>query len=471
MLTQRGGAGQGMALRRRGERRCGAGLAAALGAVLLFSASGWTSNAAAVTPMFSPVSGSPFATTGSPPSYGDGPVSLAFSPDGAVLTTGNTDGSVSEFSVASSGALTQLSGALTGEDESASSLVWNSSGTVLAVASDDATGGPVIQTFARDSDTNQLTAVATTDTSLPVTALEFNNGFLLATMTAGDSATGLIASYAAGADGSLASSPVSEVNAGIFPVALAGLTVAAEGSDALIEYSLDAGGVLSRFRSVHIAASPDALAGGGRQLAVGLSGADEALLIPDHTRTGWLLPRDAKTLPLPSPATSLAWGSDGTLLAVSTGSAGQDVVFRETTSVDNPPIDVKPVAGSPFTVGDDPSSVQFSPSGEFLATANEADSTVTMLAAADPQCFSSTAGVQAGQVSFIPLRCHHVAGADVSYTLVSAPTHGRFLGFYPARRAARYRADRHYHGLDSFTYRVSNNLGESAVVTVTIQFR
>jgi DNA-binding beta-propeller fold protein YncE len=81
------------------------------------------------------VSGSPFRT-------GNGPYSIAFSPDGSLLATADqTISSVSVFTVSGAGALTQVAGSPYASDQTPTALQFSPDGTLLATANDQGDGG------------------------------------------------------------------------------------------------------------------------------------------------------------------------------------------------------------------------------------------------------------------------------------------------------------------------------------------
>jgi hypothetical protein len=111
------------------------------------------------------VSGSPFATGGTQP------ISVAFSPSGTLLAVANGGGangpgSVSVFSVNSTGALTQVEGSPFAAGAFPWSVAFSPSGTLLAVADQGANGPGAVSVFSVSS-AGVLTQVA----GSPVTAV------------------------------------------------------------------------------------------------------------------------------------------------------------------------------------------------------------------------------------------------------------------------------------------------------------
>jgi DNA-binding beta-propeller fold protein YncE len=114
----------GLAVRARGRA---VGVLATIG-LLVCAPSALASPPAA----FRQIAGSPFGPTGTQPA------SVAFSPSGRLLATGNAqDNTVSVFSVGSSGALTQVSGSPFATGSFPSSVAFSPSGGLLATANEN----------------------------------------------------------------------------------------------------------------------------------------------------------------------------------------------------------------------------------------------------------------------------------------------------------------------------------------------
>ena len=310
-------------------------------AIVGLSASVFSGSAAATpgVPAFAPVPGSTFTT-------GAVPDSVAFSPSGKLLananevTSGtNPTGTVSVFSVAADGALTQVTGSPFATGSGADSIAFSPSGGLLATANADSTVS-IFSVSARGALTQVTGSPFSTGASNGQNAMSFSsNGKLLATANFNDSTVSM---FSVAADGALTQVPGSPFALCATPDSLAfsptsGLLAIANSSSATVSmFSVSAGGALTQ-----VAGSPFTI--------------------------------DATIGPLPNP-TSVAFSPNGTLLAtadpgssslrlLAVGAGGALTGFAE----------------GQVGAGDVPQSVVFSPNGRLVATANFVDGTASVL--------------------------------------------------------------------------------------------
>ena len=283
------------------------------------------SSALAATPVLTPVPGSPFST-GSTANTS----SVAFSLSGRLLGTANGAGSVSVFSVNSTGALTRVEGSpfAVGSTANTSSVAFSPSGRLLAVANN--TPGTV-STFAVNSSTGALT---------PVTGSPFTGQ-------------------------SVAFSP----SGGLLAVANPGFF-----SGSVSVLSVDSSGALTEVTGSPVAAAggPDSVAfsPSGGLLAVG-NGDNGTVSVFSVNSAGGLTPVSGS--PFATGGTqpiSVAFSPSGGLLAVANAGGVNGPGAVSVFSV-NPAGALTPVTGSPFAAGAFPWSVAFSPSGRLLAVADQ----------------------------------------------------------------------------------------------------
>ena len=325
----------------RSQLRIGVVWVSAVLAIVGLSASVFSGSAAATpgVPAFAPVPGSTFTTGGIPDS-------VAFSPNGKLLanandltSTTNPTGTVSVFSVAADGALTQVTGSPFETGGGPDSIAFSPSGGLLATANADSTVS-VFSVSAAGALTQVAGSPFSTSASNGQNAMSFSsNGKLLATANFKDSTVSM---FSVAADGALTQVPGSPFALSATPDSLAfsptsGLLAIGNSSSATVSmFSVSAGGALTE-----VAGSPFTI--------------------------------DATIGPLPNP-TSVAFSPNGGLLAtadpgsssvrvLTVGSGGALTGFAEGQ-----------VGG-----GDDPQSVVFSPNGGLVATANFIDGTASVL--------------------------------------------------------------------------------------------
>ncbi len=356
---------------------------ALVGAVIAAIGGGAPAAARAATTL-TPVPGSPFATVGSPPGAGDQPVAVAFNPGSSLLVTANGDGSVSEFSVATDGALTQLPGAEIAPGTSGLDVAWSPTRRLVAVSFEQPGSGG-IDIFTRAPGSAQLTLSQTIGTSNPSSSIAFSpNGRYFATVEGlvdGPGGPGAFSLFRVSANGTL-------VNAGGEYLAANPQVVAFSPDGA----QLAVGGGQSS--DVNVYSVPALTPIGGSPFPVGAKVTCLAyrpsggLLAGCGPRTITLATVSASgALTRQSPiyghgAYDLAWNPSGSLLAASNSHAS-DSVYSVTGH------SATPVDGSPFAVSGTAGGLQFSPDGRFLATAGDTlsgagSSSVTMDAATTP---------------------------------------------------------------------------------------
>ena len=301
------------------------------------------SGSAAATPgvpAFAPVPGSTFTT-------GAFPDSVAFNPSGKLLATANLvtsatspTSTVSVFSVAADGALTQVTGSPFATGGGPDSMAFSPSGGLLATANADSTVS-VFSVSAAGALTQVPGSPFATGASNGLNAMSFSsNGKLLATANFNDSTVSM---FSVAANGALTQVTGSPFALGATPDALAfsptsGLLAIANSSSATVSmFSVSAGGALSQ-----VAGSPFTI--------------------------------DATIGPLPNP-TSVAFSPSGGLLATADPGSGSVRLFR--VGAGGALTSTGGTAGAGG--GDVPQSVVFSPNGGVVATANETDGTASVL--------------------------------------------------------------------------------------------
>jgi 6-phosphogluconolactonase (cycloisomerase 2 family) len=312
----------------------------------------WLASAASASPAFLQVQGSPFAT-------GEQPYGIAFNASGTLLATANREaGTVSVFTVGSSGALTLVASTATGA-EFPESVAFSPDGKWLAVADTASLSPGSISMF----------AVAPNGTLSKVSGSPFQNA------NAGDTPS------------AVAFSPNSQMLASAEgPDGISG------GVNQISLYKVGATGALSEesgspypasVTPSSVAFSPD-----GFLLAVGNYGSGSVSMYNvffDNT-LGLI-----STVPAGTTASSVAFSPDGSLLAtgdvLNTTGAGKVVVFNvgQTGTL-------TPVTGSPFTAGNLPYNVTFDPAGGLLAVSNDGSNSVSVFSVGPTGALTPVAG-------------------------------------------------------------------------------
>src|ERR1700733_8876662 len=347
----------------RSQLRIGVVWVSAVLAIVGLSASVFSGSAAATpgVPAFAPVPGSTFTTGGIPDS-------VAFSPNGKLLanandltSTTNPTGTVSVFSVAADGALTQVTGSPFETGGGPGPIAFRPSGGVLADANADSTVS-VFSVSAAGALTQVAGSPFSTSASNGQNAMSFSsNGKLLATANFKDSTVSM---FSVAADGALTQVPGSPFALSATPDSLAfspngGLLATADpGSSSVRVLTVGSGGALTGFAEGQV--------GGG-----------------DDPQ-------------------SVVFSPNGGLVATANFIDGTASVLSVPTSLFGP---LAPVTGSPFAIpigsspGDDvdeTTSVAFSPRGGLLATTTFPDG-VSVLSVGPPSVSVNSPG-QSGEV-------------------------------------------------------------------------
>jgi WD40 repeat protein len=289
-----------------------------LGAMFIVTCAGGVAGAQAQS-AFNLAAGSPTAT-------GDNPVSTAFSPDGTLLAVANAnDGTLSVYSVAAGGGLTEVSGSPFTTGAGAQAVGFDPAGPVVAVANPTA---KTVTTFLINAGSLTKVNSFSTGTS-PPESLSFNQaGNLLAT---GDG-DGHVSMFNVGIDGVL-----SQVSGSPFSISIA------------LPYSV----ALSPNGNMLASAN-----GTGNQISV--YSVNQAGVVGSQI-AGSPLSTGASTYP-----NSVAFSPDGSLLASADRDGNEISVFKTSTFAQ--------VLGSPFPTKDgatnlSPAKLAFSPDN-LLATGN-----------------------------------------------------------------------------------------------------
>jgi 6-phosphogluconolactonase len=343
--------------------------------VCLSAASG-----ALAAPVFGEVAGSPFATGTT-----SNPVSVAFSPSGGLLATGNTGtNSVSVFSVAPNGALTRVPGSPFPTDLGPGSVAFSPNGALLATANFDDNS---VSMFSVGSN-GALTPVGfPLSIGTAPNSVAFNpGGGLLATANY-DPILGFstVSLFSVGSNGTLSAVTGSPFPAGSEPQAVAfspsgGLLAIANLGDSTVSvFSLAATGTLNPVGSFATGADPASVAfsPSGGLLATADSGGGTVSVFSVGPNGG-LSPVGSPFMAGFEP-NSVAFSPSGGLLATANvGDSTASVFAVGSTGA------LSQVAGSPLVTGSAPSSVAFSPGGGLLATANSGANSVSVFSVAPP---------------------------------------------------------------------------------------
>lgn len=326
---------------------------------------------------FSPAPGSPFATGAG--SFADG---AAFSPDGNLLAAVEQPSSVSMFSVASTGALTQVTGSPFSTGSAPEAVAFSPDGALLATAN---VGDNTVSVFSvGESGALQLDGSYSTGNS-PLSLAFSPDGSLLAVANDGDSTVSV---FAVGENGTL--SPDGSAQAtGTDPYSVAFspngnlLATADEGENTVSIFKVESGGTLSE-----VSGSPFGVGSGPSSVAFSPDG---TLLATANMNDGTvsLLTVNESTGDLtnahqyspggsyPSPF-SVAFSPDGSLLAAADSGTNNVAVF---TVDDTSGTLTGQLSGSPYSTGSVPQSASFSSSGDMLATANFGGNDVSVFTA------------------------------------------------------------------------------------------
>jgi 6-phosphogluconolactonase (cycloisomerase 2 family) len=332
-------------------------------------------SAAAETPDFTQVAGSPFPA-------GTEAMDVAFSPDGGLLAVPNyTSSNVYAYSVSSAGALMGVSGSPFSAGFPVAAA-FSPLGGLLAV--DNAFPGTIgMFSVAANGSLTPVGGSPFAASGHPFGIAFSPDGRLLATANL----SGSISVFSVAADGTLSEvtgSPFAgggESESVAFSPSGATLAVANRGSESVSVYSVAANGELEPITGSPFAtgAFPTTVAYGpnGRLLAVSDSGADAVSMFsvaPD----GSLTPAAGSPFAAGAEPRGLAFGS-GNLLAVTNPNVNEISAFSITADGQ-----ATQVAGSPYTDGGYPVAAAFSPNGSTLAISNVSSNDVWMLARSAP---------------------------------------------------------------------------------------
>jgi 6-phosphogluconolactonase (cycloisomerase 2 family) len=338
---------------------------------------GLASQARAVTPVFSPVGGSPF-TTGSI-------ASLAFSPDGSLLATENAGNTISVYSVGADGALTKSVGSPHAVGSGDNAIAFSPNGKLLATADRVDSTLTMFSVGAGGALAPVAGFPISSGGTFPV-ALSFSpSGNLLAVVNESSNAVSV---YAVSSGGALSQVPGSPFATGVFPQAVAfspsgGLLAVANAFVGTVSmFSVGSNGTLTSVggsaAGTGVSPSTIAFSPDGKLLTTSDRGSADLTMFSvaaDGTLTA--VPSSPfDTNPFPE---SLAY-SPGGLLAVATAFPPAEVSVYSVDGLGA----LTPVAGSPFGTGNQPSSVAFGRGGGLLAVANADDATVSVFSVAAP---------------------------------------------------------------------------------------
>jgi 6-phosphogluconolactonase len=280
--------------------------------------------AALAAPVLTPVVGSPFATGSA-----SDPISVAFSPSGALLAAANdSENTVSMFSVSASGALSAVAG------------------------SPFATG------------------------NVPTSAAFSPNGQLLAVTNIGD---GTVSVFSVSAAGALAPAPGSPFATGNTPLSVAfnpsgALLATGNVDDGTVSvFSVAATGALTPVAGAPFVTghSPTSVAFSAGGLLATANLADNTVSVFSVAASGALSPVAGSPVATGAGPFTVAFNSTGGLLATANNAGGSVSVFSVSAAGA-----LAPTAGSPFATGVAPGSVAFRPGGGLLVAGDSTNGTV-----------------------------------------------------------------------------------------------
>lgn len=344
------------------------------GACFLFSAS---AALAMMTPVFTPVTGSPFHN-------GTAVLGVAFSPNGGLLATARPNfDAVVDFSVGAGGELIPAGSATLAGGAHPSSVAFSPSGGWLA-ASNAGDGTVSVLSVSPGGALSPAGSATIGAGSAPASVAFSPSGELLASANQGNNSVSM---FSVAPDGSL--TPVGlPVATGTAPISVAFspsgalLAIANAGDSSVSVYSVSAGGALTLVGSPVTTGvnTPHSLAfsPSGGLLATANTGNGTVALFsvsPD----GALTPVSGSPYAIGG-AQAVAFSQHGGLLAVSRFSEQSlAAVFSVTTGGA-----LSQVAGSPYTTDSGPYAVALSPDGHVLATANQYSSDLSVFQGGAP---------------------------------------------------------------------------------------
>jgi 6-phosphogluconolactonase (cycloisomerase 2 family) len=358
--------------------------------------------AALAAPVFTQVTGSPFAT-------GTGPYSAAFSASGGLLAVGNVSSStVSVFTVNSStGALTQAAGSpvATGSTPRAPAFSPVVAGNEFLAVADQ--GSNNVSVYSVNTSTGALTQVSgspfaagTSPQSVSFSPVVSGNLFAAVANAGTNTVSVYQVNTSTGALTPVTGSPFVAGNAPLTvsfsPVVSGNLfaAVANNTSNTVSVYSVNTStGALTQVSGSPFAtgSAPRASAfspvvSGNLFAAVANATDDNVSVYSVNTSTGALTQVSGSPFAAGTSPQSVSFSPSGGLLAIPNASSGNVSVFSVNTSTGA----LSQVSGSPFAVGNSPETSQFSPLGGLLAAANFSDNTVSVLSVDAPSASISS---------------------------------------------------------------------------------
>ena len=336
---------------------------------------------ALAAPVFTPVSGSPFAT-------GSNPSSAAFSPTGTFLGVANAkDGTISVFSVGAGNTLTPVAGSPFTTGSNPSSVAFTPNGGLLAVAN---AGDDTASIFSVGLDGSLTPATnSPSATGSHPSSVAFNTyGAFLAVANAGDDTVSI---FSVAAGGALAPVPGSPFVTGSDPSSVAFspngslLATANEGDGNISVFSVAANGALTPVTgSPFVTGShPSSLTFGAWEPGpVTANAGDSTVSMFSAANDGTLTQMWGSPFAVGSGPSSVALSLPfNSLLATADSDANTISVFA--VQLNGSSASLTPVAGSPFGTGSHPQSVVFSATG-LLASANSSGNTVSVFEPGPP---------------------------------------------------------------------------------------
>jgi DNA-binding beta-propeller fold protein YncE len=308
------------------------------GALVFSVVSLFAAQAAAAQPGFAQVSGSPYAA-------GTSPQSIAFSPNGALVATANAGANdVSVFTVSSSGTLTAVSGSPFKAGSGPQSVAFSPSGGLLAVAN-------------KSDNTVSVFTVSAGGSLTQVSGSPFKTG--AAPDSVAFSATGGLLAVANGAGNTVSMFSVSSTGS----LTQVGSAAAVGTNPDSVAFSPSGG----TYAHLPPNSSLLAVANGGSNTVSMFSVSSTASLTAISAYATGTTPASVAFSPNGS---GLEAGFIGNLATANSGSNNVTIFRISSTGTLGP--------AAAFATGHGPRSVQYSPGGELLATADATDNAVSL---------------------------------------------------------------------------------------------